>query len=309
MIGKVDRVKLREVWKHEARDFTKWLEENIDVLNDITNLDLVSAEREKSAGKFSVDLVAEGADGGTVVIENQLEKSNHDHLGKLITYLTSIEAKIAIWIVSDPRPEHIRAISWLNESSSAAFYLIKVEAIQIGKSVPAPLFTLIVGPSEESKDIGQAKKEISERNKLRHKWWSKLLEYSNSKTKLFNNISPSEYSWIGKGSGMRGVTYNFMITKNESGVEIYIDRGKDADEENENIFNTLYKSKEKIETNLGSKLDWQRLEGKRACRIKIYVKGGYRDSEEEWNAIHTKLVDNMIRFEKAFKPYIQKLNV
>jgi len=309
MIGKVDRVKLREVWKHEARDFTKWLEENIDVLNDITNLDLVSAEREKSAGKFSVDLVAEGADGGTVVIENQLEKSNHDHLGKLITYLTSIEAKIAIWIVSDPRPEHIRAISWLNESSSAAFYLIKVEAIQIGKSVPAPLFTLIVGPSEESKDIGQAKKEISERNKLRHKWWSKLLEYSNSKTKLFNNISPSEYSWIGKGSGMRGVTYNFMITKNESGVEIYIDRGKDADEENENIFNTLYKSKEKIETNLGSKLDWQRLEGKRACRIKIYVKGGYRDSEEEWNAIHTKLVDIMIRFEKAFKPYIQKLNV
>ena len=170
MIGKVDRVKLREVWKHEAKDFTKWLEENIDVLNDITNLNLVSPEREKSAGKFSVDLVAEDSDGATVVIENQLEKSDHDHLGKLITYLTSIEAKVAIWIVSDPRPEHIRAISWLNESSSAAFYLIKVEAIQIGKSEPAPLFTLIVGPSEESKDIGQTKKEISERHKLRHKW-------------------------------------------------------------------------------------------------------------------------------------------
>jgi len=309
MIGKVDRVKLREVWKHEARDFTKWLEENIDVLNDITNLNLVSAEREKSAGKFSVDLVAEDSDGATVVIENQLERSNHDHLGKLITYLTSIEAKIAIWIVSDPRPEHIRAISWLNESSSASFYLIKVEAIQIGKSVPAPLFTLIVGPSEESKDIGQTKKEISERNKLRHKWWSKLLEHSNSKTKLFNNISASEYSWISKGSGKSGIPYNFVITKNESGVELYIDRGKEADEENERIFNTLYKSKDKIETNFGGKLDWQRLEGKRACRIKKYVKGGYRDSEEEWNSIHTKLVDIMIRFEKAFKPYIQKLNV
>ena len=307
MIGKVERVKLREVWKHEAKDFTKWLEENIDVLNDITNLDLVSAEREKSAGKFSVDLVAENAGGGTVIIENQLEKSNHDHLGKLITYLTSIEAKIAIWIVSDPRPEHIRAISWLNESSSAAFYLIKVEAIQIGKSEPAPLFTLIVGPSEESKDIGQTKKEISERHKLRHKWWSRLLEHSKSKTKLFNNISASEYSWIGKGSGKRGVHYNFIVTKNESGVEIYIDRGKDADEENANIFNTLYKSKEKIETNLGRKLYWQRMEGKRACRIKIYVKGGYRDSEEEWEKTHTKLVDIMVRFEKAFKPYIQKL--
>jgi len=309
MIGKVDRVKLREVWKHEARDFTKWLEENIDVLNDITNLNLVSPEREKSAGKFSVDLVAEDSDGATVVIENQLERSNHDHLGKLITYLTSIEAKIAIWIVSDPRPEHIRVISWLNESSSASFYLIKVEAIQIGNSEPAPLFTLIVGPSEESKEIGQTKKDISERHKLRHQWWSKLLEHSKTQTNLFNSISASNYHWIGKGSGKRGVTYNFVITKSESGVELYIDRGRDADEETENIFNTLYKSKEKIEANFSGKLDWQRLEGKRACRIKIYVKGGYRDSEEEWNAIHTKLVDIMIRFEKAFKPYIQKLNI
>ncbi len=307
MIGKVDRVKLREVWKHEAKDFTKWLEENIDVLNDITNLNLVSPEREKSAGKFSVDLVAEDTDGATVVIENQLEKSDHDHLGKLITYLTSIEARIAIWIVSDPRPEHIRAISWLNESSSASFYLIKVEAIQIGNSEPAPLFTLIVGPSEESKDIGQAKKEISERHKLRYKWWSQLLEYSNSKTKLFNNISPNEYSWISKGSGKRGIHYNYLVTQNESGVELYIDRGKDADEENETIFNSLLKSKDKIEGKIGEKLDWQKLEGRRAMRIKISIKGGYRDSEEEWNVTHIELVDAMIRFEEALKPFIQKL--
>jgi hypothetical protein len=307
MIGKVDRVKLREVWRNEAKDFTKWLEENIDVLNDITNLNLVSAEREKSAGKFSVDLVAEDSDGATVVIENQLEKSDHDHLGKLITYLTSIEAKIALWIVSDPRPEHIRAISWLNESSSASFYLIKVEAIQIGKSEPAPLFTLIVGPSEESKDIGQTKKEISERHKLRHMWWVKLLEIMNSKTKLFNSISPSEYSWIGKGSGKRGVHYNFIVTQDESGVELYIDRGKDSDVENENIFNALLKSQEKIESDLGEKLDWQRLEGKRACRIKAVVQGGYRNSEDEWGKIHSELTDVMIRFEKAFKPFIEKL--
>ena len=131
MIGKLQRVPLREVWGHEALDFTRWLEDNLDVLNDALDITLSSAEREQSAGAFNVDLVAEDEAGNPVIIENQLEKSDHDHLGKLITYLTAIDAKTALWIVSDPRPEHVRAISWLNESSSAAFYLIKVEAIKI----------------------------------------------------------------------------------------------------------------------------------------------------------------------------------
>ena len=118
-IGKLERLPLREVWKHEALDFTHWLHENIDVLNTALDLNLVNVDREQAAGSFSIDLVAEDGSGGTVVIENQLEKSNHDHLGKLVTYLTAMGATVAIWIVSDPRPEHVAAITWLNESSSA----------------------------------------------------------------------------------------------------------------------------------------------------------------------------------------------
>lgn len=157
MVGKIQRIPLREVWKHEALDFTTWLQENIDVLNDTIDLTLTSAEREQTAGDFSVDLVAEDEDGSPVVIENQLEKSNHDHLGKLLTYLVAIGAKTAIWIVSDPRPEHVNTISWLNESSLASFFLLKVEAIRIGGSPAAPLLTLVVGPSEESwPDIHEA---------------------------------------------------------------------------------------------------------------------------------------------------------
>ena len=122
MIGSLQRVDLREVWPHEAQDFTPWLEENIDVLNNAIDLSLSIIEREQAAGDFSVDLVAEDESGNSVIIENQLERSNHDHLGKLITYLTAIDAKAAIWIVKEARPEHISAISWLNESSSASFY-------------------------------------------------------------------------------------------------------------------------------------------------------------------------------------------
>src|SRR3972149_9249977 len=107
VIGKLQRVPLRDVWKHEAADFTKWLQDNIDVLNELIDLDLTNPESEQSAGAFSVDLVAEDESGNPVIIENQLEKSNHDHLGKILTYLVAMAGETAIWIVADPRPENV----------------------------------------------------------------------------------------------------------------------------------------------------------------------------------------------------------
>lgn len=119
MIGKIQRVPLRDVWKHEALDLTCCLEENIDVISEQIGISLKNVEREKGAGTFWVDLMAEDEYAATVIIENQLAKSDHDHLGKVITYLVAMEAKTAIWITPDPRPEHIAAVSWLNESTPA----------------------------------------------------------------------------------------------------------------------------------------------------------------------------------------------
>lgn len=137
---------LRKVWSNEARDFTTWLEESIGVLNDVIGLSLSNVRREEAAGDFSVDLVAEDESGNLVVIENQLEQSDHKHLGQVITYLVKQDAKVAIWIVKEARSEHIDAISWLNESSSASFYLLKLEE---GSSSSEPLLTTIVDPSGE----------------------------------------------------------------------------------------------------------------------------------------------------------------
>ena len=308
MIEKLQRINLREVWKHEAHDFTQWLEQNIDVLNDVIDLDLSNAEREKAAGTFSVDLVAEDDMGNTVVIENQLEKSNHDHLGKVITYLTAIGAKVAIWIVADPRPEHVGAISWLNESSSASFYLLKVEAIKIGESAPAPLLTLIVGPSEEGREVGKTKKELAERHVLRQRFWKGLLDRAKPKTKLHAGISPSQYNWIGTGAGRSGLGYNYALTQHASTVELYIDRGKDCKEENEAIFNSLVKHQEEIEQAFGEPLEWERLETKRACRIvKRFSLGGYRDQDDKWPEIQEQMIDAMVRLEKALGPRIARL--
>lgn len=310
MIGKIQRVPLREVWRHEARDFTKWLQDNVDVLNDVLDLSLSGAEREHSAGDFNVDLVAEDDAGNPVIIENQLEKSNHDHLGKLLTYLVAIGAKTAVWIVAEPRPEHVNAITWLNESSAAAFYLLKIEGVKIGDSDPAPLLTLIVGPSKESRQVGVTKKDLAERYTIRGNFWTKLLERAKEKTKLHATISPGQYSWIGTGAGRRGLGYNYVVRQHDANVELYIDRGEDSEEENRRIFDALASSKDNIESVFGGSLEWQRLEGKRACRIKKQIEvGGYRDDPSKWSEIHDAMIDAMIRLEKALRPHIAKLEV
>ena len=309
-IGKLERVPLRKVWEHEAYDFTQWLQENIDVLNTALDLSLVNVDREQASGSFSIDLVAEDEGGGTVIIENQLEKSNHDHLGKLITYLTGMGAKAAIWIVSEPRPEHVAAIAWLNESSSAAFYMVKVEAVRIGDSPAAPLFTLIVGPSEETKDVGQAKKEIAERYGIRKRWWTQLIERSEQVNKLHAHITPGEYSWIGTSSGTRGLNLNYTVTQDECAAELYIDRGKDAEGENKNIFDQLNAHNAEIEKTFGGPLSWERLDGKRACRIRYTQEGGgYRSPEEGWPKIQDGIIGAMDRLEKALRPQLKLLKL
>ena len=276
MIAKLERVPLRHVWPHETYDFTQWLEENIDVLSEAIDRNIVNVEREKKTeSTFSVDLVAVDEAGSSIIIENQLEKSDHDHLGKLITYLTAMQANTAVWIVADPRPEHVAALTWLNESSSADFFLLKIEAIRIENSPPAPLLTLIVGPSEEGKSIGRSKQEMSERDHTRYKWWSQLVQHPDAT--LHRHITPGKYSWIGLGSGVRGIGFNYAATKTGAGAEVYVDRGKGMNHENLQIFDQLHTKKDQIQTDFGGSLSWERLEGKRACRIRAAVPGGYHD--------------------------------
>jgi Domain of unknown function (DUF4268) len=307
LIGRLERIPLRTVWNHEAYDFTKWLQDNVDVLNAALNITLVNVDREQAAGSFSIDLVAEDEGGGKVIIENQLEKSNHDHLGKLITYLTALSARAAIWIVAEPRPEHVAAVSWLNDSSSAAFYLVKVEAVRIGSSPPAPLLTLIVGPSEEKSDVAATNKEFAERYDIRQRWWQMLVEQPEAK--LHAHITPGKYSWIGTSTGVRGLNLNYIVYQDECGVELYIDRGKNSEGENKSIYDQLAAHKDEIERAFGGALSWERLDSKRACRIRSNLPGGYRTPEESWQNAQTNCVQAMNRLEQALRPFLRSLKI
>jgi len=312
LIGKIQRVPLREVWEDEARNFTPWLKENIDVLNEVLeqeelNLYLSDVQIEQDAGDFSVDMVARDESEGIVIIENQLEKSDHDHLGKLIAYLTAKGAKNAIWIVAYPRQEHVAAINWLNESTASYFYLLKVEAVRIGNSDRAPLLTLIVGKPHE-----QMNGEKTEREKLLFDFWKTLLERSKDKTRLFANSAPLYQMWINTGAGKTGLNFGYVIYMHSAKVELYIDVGsKEGSQEiNKRIFDTIKEAEKSIENEFGDTLEWQRLDEKRACRImKIIEIGGYRDDKAKWTEIQDAMIDTMIHFEKALRPHIEGLKI
>jgi hypothetical protein len=306
MIGKIVRLPLREVWKHEALDFTTWLVENIDVLSEALDVPLQDARREQAVGDFSIDLVAEDDSGHTVVIENQLGKSDHDHLGKLVTYLAALDAGVAVWIVSEPRPEHTTAVTWLNESRETSFYLVKLEAIRIDDSAPACLFTLITGPSEETREVGDTKKEIADRFIIRRRFWEIFLERARQKTKLYSTLSPTDDNWIAFASGKRGLSFSTTITQHAATVQLVIDRGKDSAAENRMILDQLKANKAKIEQEFGGPLEWYEPEGVRLCRIIHEVKkGGYKDEEAKWPEIQDAIIDAMVRLEKALRPFLQ----
>jgi len=312
-IGKIKKVPLREIWKKEDKDFNKWLEENIDYLNDIFDFDLSVISRDEKVGPFKVDLYSEDDSGSKVIIENQLEKTDHDHLGKLLTYLINLEANTAIWIAKKPIDEHAEVIEWLNKFTpeDISFYLIKLEAIRIGdQPMAAPHFTIIKGPTRESKQLGEEKKEYAQRHILRKEFWTELLETAKDKTDLHSNVSPSIYSWIGAGAGKSGIGYNYVVTNKYARSEIYLDRGKEFEEPNLNKmrFDELYKHKNKIEEEFGGELDWERLDDRRASRISIKFDGLGLKDKEKWNEIQDQMIDSMIRLEKATRKYIEKLD-
>lgn len=304
MVGHLKTVPIRQAFKGEARDFTTWLEVHIEALAERIDVVLSNPQREVDAGDFAVDLVCEDGEGRPVIIEKQLEKTNHDHLGKLLTYLVNRDASTAIWIATEPRPEHQKVVDWLNESTPAniSFYLVKVEAVRVDDSRLAPLFTVVSRPDEKAKEIGEKKKEWADRHYKRMDFWKSLLTKCGEKTRLFSAISPSRYHWIGIGAGKSGVTFNFTVLNKRASVELYIDHDRETGKGNKAIFDALQADKSGIEKDFGEPLSWERLDnGTRACRIaKVFNDGGLM-KPETWSSLQDIMIDAMIRLDRSLR--------
>jgi len=223
-IGRIETLDIRDVWHHEAHDFTRWLYDNLDVLGEAIGIELSGTRREAPTGTFNLDVLAEDPSGKIVVIENQFGNSDHDHLGKVLTYLASFDAAAAVWIVEHARAEHIAAVSWLNESAaSAEFFLVQIEVIRFAGSPPAPRFTVIVQPSEEMRQVGLEKRELAGRRAERHA--------------LHAGVSPNTTPYLVTGSGISGLSFAYCAFEDHMRVELYIARGDD--DRSEQTFHAL----------------------------------------------------------------------
>jgi hypothetical protein len=218
-----------------------------------------------------------------------------------------MKAKGAIWIVAEPRPEHVTAMAWLNEASGANFYLVKVQAIRIDDSPAAPLLTLIVGPSEGAKEVGRVKQESAERHEFRKQWWTELV--SRPDAKMHAHINPGNHSYLGTASGIRGLSFTYTVKQNACGAELYIDRGSDAEDENATIFEQIRQHQAAIEAAVPEAITWEPLENRRACHIRVNLPGGYKSPREDWPAIQGRVVRAMTALESALRPVLARLKV
>jgi len=306
-IRKLEYINIRDIWNNEPRDFTTWLANNIDYLTDKLGFRLNVLGVEHQIGSFNVDIFCEDEQGNSVIIENQLEKTDHNHLGQILTYAIGSSAKTVIWISPEPRDEHVAVIEWLNEITPVdmSWYLIKIEAVRIGDSPVSPLFTVIVGSTQEGKTRGSEKRELAERHKKRIDFWDGLLNKLNLQTRLFGNISASKDSLLSTGAGVSGVNYQVIIRMKNASILLAIERR--VAEENKKIFDYLFENKTAIEQVFGDAMTWRRMDGQISSRIQYDIEGCGLKDEDTWETAYEIISEKLILLDKAFKPFIKKI--
>ena len=305
-LSKLEEIKdLRTVWPHEALDFTPWLsqDDNITLLADSIGIDITVDETESSVGDFNVDIFA--SETGTdrkIIIENQLEDTNHDHLGKLITYASGKSAVIVIWVVNHAREEHKAAIEWLNNHTddSVGKNKCEIKLYRIGNSEPAVKFEVIEKPNDWTKEIKKSE-SINETQQLRYDYWVAFEDYAFKNTTIAKNFKkrkPSKNHWLNFsiGSSACHIAVSQIKQRNELDVELYIS-------DDTELYNSLYENKTDIELTSGLSFDWRELPDRKASRI-VLEKSVQLENKNAWGSQFEWLIDVMVKMKTTFSKYI-----
>ena len=304
--GKLKEVDVRELWKHEQYNFSEWLakEENIEMLGDEVGVTFAEIRKEVFVGAYRCDLVAQDeTSGAKIIIENQLEATNHDHLGKIITYASGLEATVVIWIVKEAREEHRSAIEWLNSKTTedVSFFLIEIHAYKIGDSLPAPKFVVVEKPNDFVKTVntGVDSGELSNAQAERLIFWNRFNEVLISRNKPFNVRKATTDHWysVALGTSEAHIEVTLVNKTNSIGIEVYI-------KENKNLFDKLFNSSEEIENELGFSMEWMRLDHKKVSRIICYIEGLDFDNHENYDELMKRVIDKGIVVRNVFRKYL-----
>ena len=300
-LGKIKRITdLRSIWPHEANDFTKWLadEHNLAKLGVEIGIELELEERESSVGNFNVDLYAkEEGTGRKVIIENQLEETDHDHLGKLITYASGKGAEVVVWVVKRARDEHRQAIEWLNQHTDTdlGFFLVEIELWQIDDSAIAPKFSVIERPNDWGKQM-KSVAGLNNTEQIQLAFWQKFNDTMNASpdfTKHFKTRKAQPQNWydISVGSSEYHLCFTASIQKKHMSCGIYIP-------DNKELFHLFEAHKAEFEAQFGKGIEW--VEASKATRINIFEPFDVSD-HEQWATAYAWYLENAIKFKLIAK--------
>ena len=306
-LGKLQEVDVRKVWQHEQYDFSNWLAhtDNIQELSDTLNLSLADIQTETFVGNYRCDILCKDElTGKTVLIENQLETTNHDHLGKIITYSSGLDASVVVWIVTSAREEHASAIEWLNKHTDddLSFFLVEVHAYKIGDSLPAPYFKIIEQPNDFVKTIKAISKnnDMSETEKNRLEFWTRFNEIVDARGKPFNKRKASTDHWysVAMGSSECHISMDLVNKEHKIRVCVWVSDNKD-------LFDKFYANKEQIEKACGFELIWDRLDTKKAALACTYINDLDFDNQENYPQLMNKAIDLVVAMRDAFVPFLK----
>ena len=315
-LGHLKKVDLREAWVSESSGFTPWLaqEENLKLLGEAIGIDLELESQEKDVGPFRADILCKDtANDNWVLIENQLERTDHTHLGQLITYAAGLQAVTIVWIAQRFTDEHRAALDWLNEHTDEKInaFGLEIELWQIGDSPFAPKFNVVSQPNDWARTVQQAASGgKTEHKQLQLRFWTAFKAYMEDKDSFVKCQKPAPHHWINHAIGRAGVHLTSIISswnsaKNvwspEIRAELYID-GPHAKQE----FAALQKQKDAIEKALGFPLTWYNSEKNDTCRLYVRQDADFQD-ESLWPEQFKWLRQRLETMHRVFAPIVKAL--
>lgn len=313
-LGRLKKVDPRTIWVTEDMDFTPWLaqEHNISLLSETLGLELEVEAQEKQVGPFRADILCKdiGSDSW-VLIENQLERTDHRHLGQLLTYSAGLKAVTIIWIASQFNDEHRATLDWLNQITDEdfRFFGLEVELWRIGDSEPAPKFNIISKPNSWSRQAGQAAKRLeteptTDIKKLQLEFWN-LFEEKLRPHPILRTQKPRPQHWINIAIGRAGIRLGGLINSRDStfGVELYMN-----DENAKAYFQELQQNADRINNELGFELVWQELPERTSCRIMHSLKSAPLSQKDRWPEYLEWMTKTVTAFDTVFRQRVRNLS-
>jgi len=310
-LGNLQRVPLRDAWKHEAGEFTPWLAEadNLYALAQALGLsELEAVATEHYVGDFKLDILCTDGDQ-RVIIENQLAETDHKHLGQILAYAAGVEARKVIWVAKSFRPEHAAALRFLNANTTddLSFFGVQVELWRIGSSRPAPKFEVVVKPDDwvkTGRELARAASSASPTKQLQLKFWAALIDRLARNSPQIRPQKPRPQYWLVNSIGRSGFELNITAnTRDERlGVELWM-----PGEEAKARFAALLTQKDTIERALEFELDWQELPDAKACRIATYYPNASIENEARWDEYLQWLEQRVVVMDRVLRPIVKSL--